>query len=323
MADHARESDRAGDSTASDADRVVILNPVSGSGEHVAEVRTMAETRGFTVRETEEAGDAFSFTTSAIERGTTVLAAAGGDGTLNEVVQGVDAADAFDQVTVGVIPVGTGNNFAKQIGIADAEAGVEALASGERRRIDLGVANDRVFVNSCVGGLTADASGKTTSELKNRIGVLAYVIATLRTLSSYDGYRLAIQATGPDGSEAAWSGNAMIVMAGNGRRFLARRRTQANMEDRLLDVTILENAPAGDLVGDALTDQLLGDPTSTITRLKSPSLRVSVIESEPMHFSLDGEMLSSTELILGTRANTLRIPVGDSYTPTPEEMSRR
>lgn len=71
----------------------------------------------------------------------------------------------------------------------------------------------------------------------------------------------------------------MIVMAGNGRRFLARRQTQANMEDGLLDVTILENAPAEDIVGDALTDQLLGDSTSTITRLKSPSLPEEINES--------------------------------------------
>lgn len=107
----------------------------------------------------------------------------------------------------------------------------------------------------------------------------------------------------------------MIVMAGNGRRFLARGRTQADMEDGLLDV--LENAPAGELVGGALADQLLGDPSSSITGLKSPSLRVSVLESRPMNFSLDGEMLSSNELSLDVREDALRIPAGDACAPHP------
>lgn len=197
MDDDSSERPRDSSVAVPDSGRVLILNPVSGSGDHVDAVRRTAAERDRVVRETREAGDAFSFTRAAIESGATLMAAAGGDGTLNEVVRGVDAAGAFDRVTVGVIPVGTGNNFAKQIGIGDSTAGFEALDAGERRRIDLGVANDRVFVNSCIGGLTADASAETTVESKNRLGVLAYVLATLRTLSSYDGYQLRIEVSAP------------------------------------------------------------------------------------------------------------------------------
>lgn len=75
-------------------------------------------------------------------------------------------------------------------------------------------------------------------------------------------------------------------------------------------------------MGDTLADQLFGNSSSSITRLKSPSLPVSVLEPQPMNFSLDGEMLSSNELSLEVRESALRIPVGDTYAPHPGEPDR-
>lgn len=201
----------------SDTSRVVILNPVSGTGEHSRNVRSLADEFGYTTKETRVSGDAVSYAREAVRNGASVLAAAGGDGTLNEVPRGVDAEDAFDDVTVGVVPVGTGNDFADNIGITDAESAFDALENGERRQIDLGMANDRVFVNSCVGGLTAEASGETTPELKNRYGVLAYVITTLRTLSSFEGLRLDVRVGTRGGGAPLWDGDAILVLVGNGR----------------------------------------------------------------------------------------------------------
>jgi len=299
-------------------DRIVIFNPVSGSGGHAEKIHGLADEYGYLVEETEAEGDALSSAREAVRDGASVIAAAGGDGTLNEVLRGVDAEDAFDAVTVGVVPVGTGNNFADNIGITNPEAAFEALESGETRQIDLGTANDRVFVNSCIGGLTAEASGETTPELKNRYGLLAYVISTLRTLSTFEGLRLDVRVGAEDDGPPIWEGDAVLVMIGNGRRFPTRGRPQANMEDGLFDVTIVEDEPTIDLMGERVVERLFGQESQHISRMKASSLTVSVGNDESATFTLDGEILETQSVSLRVRPGALRMPVGDAYEPEPE-----
>src|SRR6056297_1624346 len=157
-------------------DSVVVCNPVSGSGDHVPAVRDAAADHGFRVRETDHAGHGVDLAKEAVTAGATFVAAAGGDGTLNEVIRGIADAGALDRVTVGVVPCGTGNNFARNIGITDIEGAFEMFDSGERRRVDIAVADGRPFINSCVGGLTAEASAETSAELKRRFGAAAYLL---------------------------------------------------------------------------------------------------------------------------------------------------
>ena len=94
-------------------DSVVVLNPVSGTGSHRSRVRDLAADRGFVVRETQRPEHGVDLASEAVANGARLVAAAGGDGTLNEVIRGVMAADGLDTVTVGIIPCGTGNGFAR------------------------------------------------------------------------------------------------------------------------------------------------------------------------------------------------------------------
>ena len=172
--------------------RVLVLNPASGSGDHAETVRDLATERGFTVRETEESDDAIDFAAEAAANGASLVAAAGGDGTVNQVVRGIHRADGFGEVTLGVVPAGTGNNFAANIGIEGIERAFEIIETGERRALDVGVARtpredevaEMAFVNSCVAGLTAESS--VDAESKSRLGVLAYVFETLRRVSEFE-----------------------------------------------------------------------------------------------------------------------------------------
>lgn len=305
-------------STAEPAETVVVLNPISGSASHVEGIRNRAALRGYDVRETRDAGDAVAFASEAAGAGASVVAAAGGDGTLNEVVRGVGQADAFGDVTVGVIPAGTGNNFARNVGITTIDEGFAALESGERRRIDLGMADGRPFVNSCVGGLTADASGETSAELKNRLGVLAYVLTTLRSATAFEGLRLAVTVRDGDGEAEGWSGEAICVLVGNGRRFTARGSDQADMEDGRFDVAIIEDVSTVDLMGDAIVERLLGREALHTTRLRAPTVEITSLDHEQINFSLDGEMVRRRSLALDVRPSTLRMVVGESYEPDPD-----
>lgn len=297
------------------ADRVLVLNPVCGDGEHVERVHDIASDRGYDVRETTGEGDAVEFAREAASDGASVVVACGGDGTVNEVVRGIDAAGALDRVTFGVVPCGTGNNFAGNIGVTGIEQAFGVLENGEERRIDLGVAGDHLFVNSCVGGIPADASRETSSDLKRRFGVLAYVLTLIQEVADHGGIDLTV--TDQDGEER-WSGPAATVFVGNVRRASARRITQANAEDGLFDVAIVEEVPPSELLRAAAVDRLFGEDEGHVTRLFARSLTVSVDEDDPVTFSLDGEPLDATTLEFTVRERALRLRVGEGYRPDPD-----
>ncbi|WP_129113162.1 diacylglycerol/lipid kinase family protein [Halegenticoccus tardaugens] len=344
---------------AESADRVVVLNPVSGSADHAETVRELAAEHGFSVRETKEEGDGIRFAAEAVDAGAEFVLAAGGDGTINEVLAGIDRGGGVEDVTFGVVPTGTGNNFAANVGVEGVEHAFEVAESGERRRIDLGVARatadgeetSRPFVNSCVCGLTAEASGATEPDSKSRFGVVAYVLTTLRTIADFEPIQLRIEPEpGPEtgasersrggggdrgddrsgdpsdrvvadaaaADDEPWTGEALCVLIGNGRRFPAEGRTQADVEDGLFDVTIIEDRPAVDLAGQAAVQRLFGGETENITRLKTPALSLDVRNDDPIRFSLDGEMLSTDRLVVETRPNVLELCVGEAYEPHPE-----
>ena len=297
-------------------DGVVVLNPVSGDAQHEEAVENRATLQGHTVKKTRERGDAITLAQEAAADGESLIIAAGGDGTVNEVLQGIDRADAFERVTVGVIPAGTGNNFAENIGISTIDEGFTAVERCEVRHVDIGRANDKVFVNSCVGGLTADSSAETSHELKHKYGVLAYLITTVRTATTFDGLRLSIS-TESD-AEPAWKGQAFCVFVGNGRRFPTRGRTQANMEDGRFEVTIIEDVPTVDLIENALVQWLFDTAPEYTRQLQASRLNIAGLDGNPVSFSLDGEMVQSETLSLEVEPNTIRLLVGEDYEPTPD-----
>lgn len=342
--------------------RVVVLNPNSGTGDHAPQVRLLAEEYGFDVHETSAGGEAIT----AAERhasDASLVAACGGDGTVNEVVRGLRRANALQETTLGVVPAGTGNNFAGNVGVTGVRQAFEVMAEGERRRIDLGVVREagddadgneeadgggdtdggddadgggdingsgdagggedtdaagegRPFVNSCVCGITAEASSSTEPDQKGRLGTLAYVLNTFRELGEFDPITLSVRTNG-DVAES-WAGEAVAVLVGNGRRFPEEGTTQANMEDSRLDVTIIESEPALELVGDEAVRRFLAAEADHITRHLTPSLEIQVLDGEDPAFSLDGEILTAGDVHLTTETRTLELCVGEGYEPDPD-----
>ncbi len=296
------------------ADTVVVLNPVSGDGDH-DDLRRRVREAGYDLVETREGGDATRLAVAAAGAGIDRVVAAGGDGTLNGVVQGLFEADALDDVVFGVLPAGTGNNFAGNVGVGDLPSAFEALASDRVRRLDLGTDGERVFLNSCVGGLTAEASGATTAEMKARYGVLAYVLATLRTAVEFESLPLSVSAFDATGDEEAWSGEAMFLLVGNARHFPLEGPTAADAEDGRLDVTLIEREPARELVEEAALVRLFGEEADAVTRLQTAALEVDVRDGRQTTFSFDGEMESASRLSLGVEHCALAIHVGADYEP--------
>ena len=300
---------------------VIILNPKSGSGNHVNAVTDRAQVLGYDVEQTEEGGDGVALAREAAAAGADRIVAAGGDGTVNEVVRGIDEAEALDRVTLGILPVGTGNNFAGQLGITDLDTAFTVIEEGERRRIDLGEADGHAFVNSCIAGLTSNSSSRTDPGMKDRLGVVAYVVTTLQSMVEFDAMHLTVETEeGGEGGEhsSAWRGEALAVLIGNGRRFVAGGDTQAHMEDGLFEVMIVEDTSTLDLMSEALTDQLLDGEDDAVVRTRTPSLRIDVHDPQSRQFSLDGEIIERDHLAIDVRPSTLSVAVGDGYQRNPD-----
>src|ERR1051326_6802994 len=118
-------------------------------------------------------GDATAFAADAGRRGVDVVAAAGGDGTVNEVVNGLDGYD----VPLGIIPVGTANDFARQVGIpADADHAMDVILQRKPKRVDTASLNGRRFLNVSTGGVGAETTAGTPAEMKESLGPIAYAI---------------------------------------------------------------------------------------------------------------------------------------------------
>jgi diacylglycerol kinase (ATP) len=180
----------------------LILNPVAGTDEGSALVTRINELlRGrfgnVDITITTGPGDGERAGFFAASDGETQLFVAGGDGTLNEVMNGVYASGRLGDVVFGLLPLGTGNDFAAVIGIPpDVDAAVEAFADGHVIAVDVGRLDDRVFVNVSAGGFVAEVSEAVTPELKTVAGRLAYLIGGAQTLLSYEPVRARIEPIG-------------------------------------------------------------------------------------------------------------------------------
>lgn len=293
----------------------VILNPKSGTANHVDDVRHSAADRNYTVQETTHEGHAVELTQDGVANGVDQLAVAGGDGTLHEVVRGLVEASALGTVTLGVIPTGTENIFAGNIGVTSIEDGFDLLDDGERRRIDVGFAGEEPFVVSCIAGLPADVSVAASSDLKERFGSLAFVVASLQEVTDFSGLDIDITAHSK-GEETTWSGKALCVLVGNVRRFV-NRGGQANVEDGLFDVVLIEQMPASDTLAEATAHRVFGRDTEHVLHVQASQLEIR--GSGPITFSIDGELSTHDELTLYTAPRSLTVCVGPTYEDTHPE----
>lgn len=205
----------------------LILNPVSGRGageRALPLVRALMERHGLahTLLRTEQPWHAAELARQAASEGCSVVVAIGGDGTSNEVINGLMQArgEGGGEPAMGVLCVGRGNDFAVGVGVPkDLKAGVAVLAANHRRRIDIGrvegglYPQGRFFGNGVGIGFDA-VVGFEALKLKHLTGFPSYVVAALKTLFLY--YRapqVRIQA-----DETDFTLRALMVSIMNGRR---------------------------------------------------------------------------------------------------------
>jgi diacylglycerol kinase (ATP) len=174
----------------------------------------------------------------AAELGYERLYVAGGDGTLNEVINGAATIEgALGRLTFGLIPLGTGNDLAQSLGLPpDPEQALDLLALERVATLDLGALNGRLFANASAGGFIAEVSDAVSPELKTLAGRLAYLIGGAQVLLDHEPLLLRLQAglgdPGPARGPAhqgqhgrRGAGGAALQLPGPARhRHLPRRR---------------------------------------------------------------------------------------------------
>lgn len=295
--------------------RWLVLNPTSGTADHLAAVSSRGEDQGYTIYHTEYEGHARELAREAATNNVDLLAVAGGDGTVHEVIHGLADVDSLDEMTLGVLPMGTENIFASNIGVTDLDQGFNVLEHGERQRIDVSFAGGEPFIVSCIAGLPADASVATSGELKEHFGSLAFAIAGVQELAAFDGLHVEITKVS-DKKETFWRGEALCALVGNSRRFV-KQGGQANLEDGLLDVVIIEEMPMSDIVTEATAHRVLGWETEHVRHVQANELEITGLAGESIDFSLDGELRTHHGLRFQTHQRALTVCVGSAYTPVP------
>ena len=235
------------------------------------------------VRMTNKEGDASRFAAEAGDAD--LLIVAGGDGTLNEVIHGLMDLSKAARPALGVVPLGTANDFAAGCGIPrDPEQALALCLEGKPVPIDVGKANEHWFLNAASVGFGAAVTATTPPELKRLLGPAAYTVMGAILAMNVHHYRGSL--TLPD-REITSSGPVAIV--GNGRQTGGGVQVtpRARIDDGLLDVLVVRQIPPIALLTAARELQELSPDGDYISYRQTPWAEVYPEEAIPVN--LDGE----------------------------------
>jgi diacylglycerol kinase (ATP) len=291
----------------------VILNTNAGSARDLETLRQAIGRLGdVALVETTQRGHAIELAKHAIEGGCDLVIAAGGDGTINEVINGL--SNDWGQARLGVLPLGTGNDLARTLTIPEEiEAAVEVIVHNRVRSVDIVcVESDatRYFINVSAGGFSGAVDEKLTDEMKASWGPLAYLRAAAMALPDLTPFHTTLQLDDAEPEELI-AYNLVVANA----RYVAGGipiAPEALLDDGKVDVIIVPEAPMPRLT--MLVPQiLLGrhlDNTDVIFRRAS---RVRVDSTPGMWFNSDGELVGNEPATFTVLPRTLRVIVGPEF----------
>ncbi|HEY7271528.1 MAG TPA: diacylglycerol kinase family protein [Actinoplanes sp.] len=239
---------------------------------------------------------------AAIDNGPDLLVAGGGDGTISTAARLL----AHRDIALGLLPLGTTNNFARTTGVPlSLDDAIATLTDGKVIDVDLGLAGGVPFTNHVGVGLSADVMQKAPRPLKRISGRLAYPITALALLTRHRPLRAVVQA---DGREHEFTTHQLYVANGGfhaGRPITA----DADADDRLLIAYAVGGAARRELLRETARNAATGHRRTLRER---PFLAVDELWLEtdrPARVEVDGEPCGSTPMRIGLDGNALRIMV--------------
>lgn len=297
----------------------ILYNPKAGSAGLIAALRhELAGRVGLCLVETTDADDLRRKAAETARGGCDLLAVAGGDGTLHAVVNAL--GPDFPATPLAVLPLGTGNDFCRTLGVPlDPLPAADLFPAGERRGIDVvrveGAACCRFAINAVTGGFSGRVAADVTGELKGFWGPLAYLRGALGTVIDPPRHRLTVRF---DGGPAEVF-DALNLVVANGRTAAGGLSVapRANPEDGLLDVVIVRSGDTLDL--SIVAARLMeGDYLDEANVLHRRARRVEIASDPPLPVSIDGEPAEGPRFVFEVVPRALRFVVGPGYVPAPE-----
>jgi diacylglycerol kinase (ATP) len=295
----------------------VIVNPASGPWDTRREIPAILnhlESHGWrtSLHTTARPGEATELARQAVSQSLDAVFVAGGDGTINEIINGI----AESPVALGVLPGGTSNIWAKELGLPTRSPlhllplvdSVRALVPGTARRIDLGKINGRYFMQWAGLGLDAEVTYamEPRTRRQRRLGALAYVIAGFATAANMVGTRTRLMIDG----KRIYRRSILIVIS-NSQLYggSVRIATDARLDDGLLDVDVFAGTGFASSIRTVLgviTGLHVRDPRHSCYQ----GCRIHVETDKPVAVHIDGEPFGSTpvDCAVVSRALTVLIP---------------
>jgi len=296
------------------ADKVkVILNPQGGRlprEQKVARLEQALQQSGldYHLEVTTQRGHGIELARQAGHEGWPVIVAAGGDGTLNEVVNGLlQAAEKTETATLGIIPLGTANDFAAALKIPlDIKAACQHVVDRATRLIDVGQVNDHYFVNNSAVGLEPLVT-VAQDQMRWIKGNLRYIFAALKTIGQARPWHMCLS-----WDNKTFDGSINLVSVGNSNRTggLFYMTPQATLDDGLLDficATSLNRWQLLRLLPQTFTGSHIRHPR--VIYQKTTSL--SITSFSPTLIQADGEVITknATEIHYQLIPHKLRVIV--------------
>lgn len=267
----------------------IIYNPTSGREifkKSLSEVLERFEVNGYitSTHATTAAGDATRAAQKACKMKFDLIIAAGGDGTVNEVVNGMAGFD--ERPALGIIPMGTVNDFANALHIpANLMEAVDTIIHGQGARIDIGLMNSKYFINIAGGGKITEVSYEAPSKLKAIIGPLAYYVKGIEMLPQIRSSNVRIEY-----DDNVFEGKVMLFLLGltNSIGGFDKLVTDAKLNDGKFTLIIVEEASLTE-IGHIMTLATRGE------HLKHPKVHlfkaeeIDISSFEEVQLNLDGE----------------------------------
>lgn len=276
----------------------LICNPTAGrgrAGRLLGDVQTLLHSLGVTntVALTHRPGEATTLAAQALDEGFALVIAMGGDGTLNEVVNGlVPASSLGEQNTppgvLGVIPVGTGNDFIKMLGIPqDWRAACKRIAAAQPRRVDIGRVNGRIFLNNVGIGFDAQV-GIEAKKIRWLSGQAVYLAALARNmLLSYRTPEVCVHL-----DDVQIKQSITLLTIGNGRCSGGGfwLTPNAEVDDGFFDICLVRGLSKAQML--ALVPSAMKGTHITAEPVRmSRARQITVTSADPLPVHADGEIL--------------------------------
>ncbi len=289
-----------------------IVNPISGSGRgktRFEQVRQRLDALGadYGCVFTQYAGHALALAQEALAQGETTIVSVGGDGTLREVASVLAGREG---VTLGILPFGTGNDFAHGVGLPDeTDALVSVLLEGSAKAVDVGDADGEFFINVAGFGFDVDVVRYTEKYKKKLNGMMPYLMGILKALVYLSRTKVQVETDSGETFEVS----ATLFSVCNGSRFGGGIRIAPNSDpsDGLFDVCILKAVTLLEslwLLPLCIKGKhLKHEKYFMYFKARSVYARCSV----DMPLELDGELIGSAPVRFAVRPGALRLLVGD------------